>query len=143
MENKILKELDPYLIPDLANMVVDFMKCQKCNTLLEGKIKCECRQYMCKCNPHIICHHCKKVTCRPCYESNWCCKQYSIDSCNYCSKSFPYDYDSKEIGYCIFDNCKEKLCTKCSKQFKHLCRGHLLLRLHYPDNEIFQGIIGS
>ena len=141
MEPKILKQLDQHLIPDLANIVVDFMKCQKCHTLLEGKIKCECKEYMCKCNPHIVCDYCEKVTCHSCNKRNLCCK-HSEEYCNYCSKCDPYDYN-KEMSYCLYDNCKERLCKKCSKKFKHFCRGHLLLRIHYPKNKIFEGLLGT
>ena len=143
MENKILSELDNYLIPDLANIVTDFMKCQKCKTFLEGKIKCECKEYMCKCNPHVVCGYCEKVTCHKCYKRNWCCKTNCRDCCNYCGKCFPYEYNSKNIGLCLFENCQEKICTNCSKQFKHLCRGHLLLRIHYPNKDVFEGLLGT
>ena len=134
---KTVKEcLDKKYIPDLSNIITSFLICQKCKVLYSGLNKCECLEYMCDCLPKTECNNCEKIVCKNCLDSCKCClTRYQI-LCHYCCKVIHNE------GICIYKNCQERLCKKCTSKFNNLCRGHLLLRLHNPDHDDFQGLEG-
>ena len=139
---KIISEiLNDYLIPDLTNIVLEYSRCNKCKTYLQGKLKCICSNYMCCCNGTNICKKCEKVICNNCNKSKYCCYNKNQHSCSFCFTSID-GYEQNQKHVCLFKNCKTNMCKKCWYKFKGLCRGHILLKINNKDHPEFQGIIG-
>ena len=140
MDIKIKNILDEYLIPDLSNIVVNHLKCQKCKILNEGIIRCICGNYMCKCHPMDNCPCCKKIICHDCCTKSYCCNR-DKDFCDYCNQYMGRFIKINHI--CLFDKCKTNMCKKCWNRFGGLCRGHKLLKIHKPHHKVFKGLLGT
>ena len=139
MDKYVEKHLDKHLIPDLNKVVLTYLCCPTCKTFLEGKIRCICGKYMCKCRKSDICPICRKFICFECCTNSNCCYENKDknDNCAYCHKTF-YNY----MTLCIYSGCKTKLCKDCSNKHKSLCRGHIILKIHHPKYKGFEGLEG-
>lgn len=144
---EIINILNYHLIPDISNIVIKYITCKTCKTLLNGKIRCSCSKYMCKCNGQTKCNICHKIICTNCRNHKYCCyeniKKYTYKSifCSYCSDFYRYSSNGLNSHICLFEDCQTRMCNKCWLKFQGLCRGHLLLKIHHPDLSFFEGLI--
>ena len=142
MSTSVKKELDKFLISDLINIIIQYIQCKECKNLVDGKIRCICGNYMCKCNGQNICKYCKKVICNECLNKHLCC--YIVKDpilCTYCSAVFSSWTNNNTGHICLFEDCQDRMCKKCWRKFGNLCRGHILLKIKFPKRIEFKGII--